>query len=302
MLASMTLIAVDWGTSTLRAALWRNEGLIEERFGGPGILTVPAGGFAAALEAFCGDWRRAHPQALVLISGMAGSAQGWALAPYCPCPAPLTQLARHIRWIEPNCLGLVPGLSDTQGACPDVMRGEEVQVLGAMALAGIDTARVVLPGTHSKWVDLQAGVITRLETFMTGELFTLLREHSILARTMPSAGESTLWDREAFEAGLAVAAQGSLLHHAFGVRTQALFAQRPAETLPDYLSGLLIGEELRAQALTPGESIWVIGSPTLQRRYAHALEWRGLTVRSFGAEATWHGLQSIAQTLKKACA
>lgn len=299
MLTRMTWIAVDWGTSALRAALLRPGAAVEERAGGPGILAVAAGGFPAALAAFCGDWRAQYPGARVLISGMAGSAQGWALAPYCPCPAPLAQLASQVLWLEPGQLGLVPGLCDTQGPCPDVMRGEEVQVLGAMALAGAHTARVVLPGTHSKWVRLEAGVITGFETFMTGEMFALLRQHSILARTLPAMDADAPWHPEAFAAGLTAAAEGSVLHHAFGVRTQALFEQRAPEAMPDYLSGLLIGEELRAQAFTPGESVWVVGAPALQQRYAHALRLRGLDVRCFGAEATWHGLQAVAHAIEE---
>jgi 2-dehydro-3-deoxygalactonokinase len=151
-----SLVAVDWGTSSLRVARIAGDGaVLEERSSARGILTVAAGQFPAVLHEACGDWL-AH-EALCLVSGMAGSRQGWQEAPYCPCPAGFAELARGIAWIAPGRIALVPGLSCEQQGIPDVMRGEEVQVFGAMQLLGLQSGVFVLPGTHSKWVHVEHG-------------------------------------------------------------------------------------------------------------------------------------------------
>lgn len=293
----MNLVAVDWGTSSLRAARIRADGsVIEERASTRGILTVPAGGFAAVLQATCGDWL-ADPAALCLVSGMAGSRQGWQEAPYCPCPAGFAQLGAHLHWIEPHRIALVPGLScDTDGV-PDVMRGEEVQVVGALSLLGARDGTIVLPGTHSKWVRVEDASVRGFSTCMTGEFYALLRQHSILARTLP-ADDGAL-DADAFTRGVRHAqAAGGLLHTAFSVRTLSLFDRLPAAAQPSYLSGLVIGEELRMQA--PGiDAITLVGSAALTQRYALACDALGIASRSLGAEATWRGLWALARNLER---
>jgi 2-dehydro-3-deoxygalactonokinase len=143
-----SLVGVDWGTSSLRAARIAADGsVLEERSSTRGILTVPAGGFEAVLEETCGDWLA--DGTLCLVSGMAGSRQGWREAPYCPCPAGFAELQRALAWIMPGRIALVPGLSCEDAGVPDVMRGEEVQVFGALSLLGVTDGWFVLPGTHS---------------------------------------------------------------------------------------------------------------------------------------------------------
>jgi len=198
------LIAVDWGTSALRAALIVQGRIVAQRHSDQGILRIKQGGFATALADFCGDWMTT-PNALTLICGMAGSAQGWQLAPYMACPSPLQNLTQHLVWLQPHKVALVPGLSCELPHAPDVMRGEETQVLGALELLGHASATVVLPGTHSKWVQVQDGHVMRFNTFMTGEFFSVLRQHSILARTLPQENLSPFdadpLTEEAFDAG-----------------------------------------------------------------------------------------------------
>jgi 2-dehydro-3-deoxygalactonokinase len=178
------LIAVDWGTSSLRGALLDGDGAVLEEVSAPaGILSVPAGGFAAVFQQHFAHWQQ-DSGAPSLICGMAGSRQGWQEAPYCACPAGFADIASRLLWIEPGRVALVPGLSCEEGGVPDVMRGEETQVFGALDLLGLQDALLVLPGTHSKWVQVSAGKIAQFRTFMTGELYALLRQHSILARTM----------------------------------------------------------------------------------------------------------------------
>lgn len=291
------LIAVDWGTSSLRAARIAGDGQVqEERASAQGILTVPAGGFPQVLQALCGDWL--HGDALCLVSGMAGSRQGWQEAPYCPCPAGFTELARSLTWITPGRIALVPGLSCEHRGVPDVMRGEEVQVFGALSLLDARDGLFVLPGTHSKWVRVEDGVVQDFATCMTGELYALLRQHSILARTLPP--EDGALDEAAFARGVGHAQEGhSLLQTAFSTRTLALFGLMEPAALPSYLSGLVIGEELRAQS-RGNLPVVLIGSATLTQRYALALRTLGGASRSLGSEATWRGLWALAQCLENA--
>ena len=163
----------------------------------------------------------------------------------------MAEVARSIVDIEPGRIAIVPGLRDEHDGVPDVMRGEEVQIFGAMALTGIADGLFVLPGTHNKWATVQGGRVTGFRTFMTGEFYALLSQQSILARTLDADGAARrgrlparAWRRPTTATGL--------LHNAFGARTLALFDRMPAAELASYLSGLLIGEELRTQSLHAG--------------------------------------------------
>lgn len=291
------LVAVDWGTSSLRAARIAADGaVLEERGSARGILTVPAGGFPQVLQETCGDWLSQSPERLCLVSGMAGSRQGWVEAPYCACPAGFAEVAARLAWIDGRT-AVVPGLSCEHGGVPDVLRGEEVQVFGALSLLDVDAGLFVLPGTHSKWVQVEEGRVSSFATFMSGEFYALLRQHSILARTLPA--EDGPLDPGAFRQGLAhAAASASLLSAAFSARTLALFDRLPAALQPSYLSGLVIGEELRLQPAGAGP-VTVIGGATLAQRYTLALAAQGRQVRSLGAEATWRGLWRIAQGVQR---
>lgn len=288
------LIAVDWGTSSLRGALLDETGRVLEQKSAPlGILNVPNGDFARVFAEQFSEWVKTGGVPC-LISGMAGSRQGWAEAPYVACPAGPAELAQHLHWIERGRIAIVPGLSDTQGDVPDVMRGEEVQIFGAMRLAGLADGLFVLPGTHSKWATARDGRVIRFRTFMTGELYGLFVQHSLLARTLDAAAPL---DEAAFLRGVTQAASGGgLLHDAFGVRALGLFGRLSPAQSASYLSGLLIGEELEAQKLPENGEVIVIGASALVERYALALAKKGAKVRTFGAEATWAGLAGVAMT------
>ena len=295
------LIALDWGTSSLRVARIAHDGsVVQEKHFPQGILNVPEGGFprvfaeaVASLEPAAGT--------LCLASGMVGSRQGWVEAPYCPCPAGFDALADRIAWVPDapggRRLGIVPGLSARANGVPDVMRGEEVQVFGALRLLGLDDGLFVLPGTHSKWVTVEGGRITGFSTFMTGEFYAVLRRHSILGRTMPEQDPDG--DDTAFLRGVLNALHGdSLLHSAFSARTLALFSELPAESAPSYLSGLVIGEELRAHRLqNSAATIVLVGSEALTRRYQLALGALGLQAQAVADQATWRGLHELAQAI-----
>lgn len=284
------LVAVDWGTSSLRGALLDSDGrVIDEKSTPRGILTVEAGGFPAMFEALFGAWMQIAGTRC-LISGMAGSKQGWVEAPYCACPAGPADVAAKVIPVAPR-ISMVPGLSADDDGVPDVMRGEEVQIFGAVALTDIRDGLFVLPGTHNKWVRVIDGRVAGFRTFMTGEFYALLGTQSILSRTVDATAPL---DEAAFMQGIARSRSGhGLLHNAFGARSLALFDRMKAGPLASYLSGLLIGEELRAQTLDPDKTVVLIGTPQLTQRYALALKNVGVESRTLGAEATWAGLHAL---------
>ena len=297
------LLAIDWGSSSLRGALIAPDGtVLEERSFARGILTVNQGGFPAVFEACFGDW--VLPDTLCLIAGMAGSQQGWLEAPYCPCPASFEDIAGQLAWVDhkgASGIAIVPGLSIKHDGVPDVMRGEEIQIFGALQLLGMTEApkvTVVLPGTHSKWVTVNNNRVTDFSSWMTGEFYALLRQHSILARTLP-VQEPEL-DAAAFDQGVSHAMRSNgLLHTAFSVRTLSLFKRMGADSLPSYLSGLVIGEELKSQKLQRGEQVVVMGAEALTARYEQALAHIGVSVLRAGSSATWCGLRAIADKLSQ---
>ena len=302
------LVAIDWGSSALRGARLDAQGtVLEQRSFARGVLTVAAGEFPSVFEACFGDWTRSR-SVRCLISGMAGSKQGWREAPYCPCPAGFDDLAARLMWLDEGAgragVALVPGLScehpcglPAMPSIPDVMRGEEVQIFGAMQLTGLRDGIFVLPGTHSKWAQVADGRVTGFHTYMSGELFALLSQQSILSRTLdPDA----LPDDDAFALGVQRAAQpGGLLHHAFGARTLSLFSRMGAAPLTSYLSGLVIGAELAAQTFTSGAEVVLIGAAALTGRYAQGLAIHGVHTRMLDAQATWAGLLALSHVLSR---
>ena len=284
------MIVVDWGTSNFRAYRLSADGRAAETRSAPlGILTVEQGRFADVLDEQISDWLvdGAGP---VVMGGMVGSRQGWVEVPYVPCPAGCAEIAagaRRPRVAAAYPVIILPGLScrDTSGS-PDVMRGEEVQILGALDEYG--GGAYCLPGTHTKFATVVDGKIVSFRTFMTGELFGVLCRHSILAKTM---GELDATDETAFEDGVRRAQEGgSLLHDMFGVRSRALFGELPASSAASYLSGLLVGHEIRDAS--PEGRVMVIASDHLARLYARAFA-------MFGIE---HALPDPVRAMTRGCA
>ena len=292
------VIAVDWGSSSFRAYLLDAEGGIAERHESPGgILRVRGGDFAAALEAEIGSWFAAQPDALVVMSGMIGSRQGWREVPYVACPAEPEEIAAGLERIDWGAgeAWIVPGLLDESLAGqPDVMRGEETQVLGALAALPAGGGLVCLPGTHSKWVRVEGGVLQGFATYMTGEVFDLLQGHSILSRLMTKGAVQV--DRWFLE-GVAVGQEGGLLNRLFSARSRALTGDLPEDEVRSYLSGLLIGDELASAVPAEPTEVHLLGAPTLAALYEAALEKLGHRVVRLDADAVAAGLYSLAQQL-----
>jgi 2-dehydro-3-deoxygalactonokinase len=297
------LIALDWGTSSLRAYLLGEDGsVVEHRHKPWGLLHLPEGGFGAALKGVAGDWLGAMPALPLIASGMVGSAQGWREAPYAGCPADAAalaaQLLRFEAWPGVN-LHIVPGVR-LAGPRPDVMRGEETQVVGLLALqpALAERARLVMPGTHSKWVQVQAGGIVDFHTYMTGELFALLREHSILGRPAREAGGGQACD-QAFDRGVTAvrdAGASGATALLFSARALVLSGQLRAGDSLEYLSGLLVGEELRCALADDDTMVPVlVGDAALCARYCRALALFERASQTAGQGAAAAGLWQIAQ-------
>jgi 2-dehydro-3-deoxygalactonokinase len=300
------LVGLDWGSSALRGYRFGAGGEVLERRSSPhGVLNLPAAGaagFRQALEELCGDWLRDAPQAPLLACGMVGSAQGWREVAYLELPAGAEQLVAGLEALPlegGRLLHLVPGLVQ-RGMLPNVMRGEETQVAGALDGSAAEGLLVGLPGTHSKWVRVEGGRIVHFDTFMTGELYALLSRQSILARTLERGGP---FDAAAFDFGLAVAraedTRAGLLATVFSTRTLGLTGQLGAAAQADYLSGLLIGHELAALRRLLGADAApppavLIGGDELCRRYARALAAHGFTHVEAAARATERGLWRIA--------
>ena len=294
------LIAIDWGTTSLRGARFDTQGqLLDQRTLARGILTVAAGEFPSVFAQCFGDWLQSG-DALCLLSGMVGSRQGWQEAAYCPCPAGFAELGQHLLWLQAGRMAIVPGLSVQHHdglpfAQHDVMRGEEIQIFGALALTGLQDATVVLPGTHSKWATVEQGRVMQFRSFMTGEVYALLSQHSILSRTLPPDAP---WHEAGFRHGVLLAQQTpSVLSSIFATRTLALFDTLPAEQHASFLSGLLIGEELRAMQPQRSSRLLLVGSAALTQHYQLALQWLGAAAPCLGDEATWAGHLALARHL-----
>ncbi|MBL8908655.1 MAG: 2-dehydro-3-deoxygalactonokinase [Rhizobiales bacterium] len=261
-------IGLDWGTTTLRAYLAAKDGSVIEARRSPDGILAAAGRFEEVFAKSVEGWPDSLP---VIASGMIGSRQGWIEAPYCPCPAGLAEIAAKLVSLTTRSgrrIVFVPGLTcnDANGT-PDVIRGEETQVLGALANGN---GAYLLPGTHSKWLAVIDGRIDRFATYMTGEVYAVLKGHTILGRLMSGEGD----DDAAFRAGVrrGAAAPELLLHTIFGTRTLGLFGTLESTALPSYLSGVLIGSEIAAAThdLKSGESVTILASAALAERYATA--------------------------------
>ncbi|WP_430390488.1 2-dehydro-3-deoxygalactonokinase [Dyella sp. 20L07] len=291
------LIGLDWGTSSLRAYWLDGRGKIREARSRPwGVRHLPDGGFEAALADITAAW----PALPRLAAGMIGSRNGWLEVPYTNLPASTEKLSddvRTLRLADGTDIHIVPGLRNPCG--PDVMRGEETQILGALALKPALAARStwILPGTHSKWVSITNGVVTDFCTFMTGELFALLRQHSILG-----AGTSDdTPDSDAFLQGVDAArdsGDAGALGRLFSARALMLDGQLSPASVPSYLSGLLLGEEFRAgiaaKRFDLTAPLQLIGDAGLCERYRQAASHFDIELSEPFIESSAHGLWLIA--------
>ena len=286
-------IAVDWGTSNLRAWAMSGDGrVLAEATSDEGMGKLSRDGFEPALLRLIGPWLEEKPP--VVACGMVGSRQGWCEAPYRTVPCTPLDMAGQVMAPTTDArlrVAIAPGLKQTQPA--DVMRGEETQIAGALRLMPGYDGVLCLPGTHSKWVHVSAGEIVSFQTFMTGEMFALLSEASVLRHGMQGGG----WDDAAFDTAVsdALSKPEKLGARLFSLRAEGLIAGLSPQAARARLSGLLIGTELAAaKPYWLGQRVTLIGAEKLSAAYARALSAQGVDAQRLNAtECTLAGLASL---------
>jgi 2-dehydro-3-deoxygalactonokinase len=275
-------IAVDWGTTNRRAYLVLDRGEASDEFeDGKGIMSVERGEFEAAVA----EIRARLGDLPMLLAGMVGSNRGWIEVPYVPCPAGLRELSAGLHWCD-QATAIVPGVSFLDDARADVMRGEEVQLLGAVAAGDIPQDCLVChPGTHNKWTRMDEGRIAEFRTVMTGELFSLLAKHSILGDFL---GDEAMYDAP-FRAGVREGLSGgALAADLFSVRASVLLGRLPKQHAVAFTSGLLIGQDVRVGLAQASELPTIaMGRPELTKLYRMALEEAGVEATEIDGEGAF---------------
>ncbi|WP_290884345.1 2-dehydro-3-deoxygalactonokinase [Hoeflea sp.] len=310
MSTSPAILAVDWGTSSFRLWLMSNGGtVLAEQRSHEGMSEVAGRGFETVLESHLSALQ--VPDSLpVVICGMAGSRQGWVETGYIDTPADVTTIAENAVLVPgvARRIIIIPGLAVRSLSEPDVMRGEETQLLGAhLELPG--GKRYCMPGTHSKWVSMNGAIVTGFETFMTGELFATISARTILVHSTSGAGGVDAQD-PAFLTGVrdGWTRPEKTTHHLFSIRAGQLLHDRVTEQNRARLSGLLIGAELAGAGVRGGEQICLVASGSLHRLYHAALSECGVTVRDIDADVavrrglmeSWHQYSNRSGDLKRA--
>ena len=290
------LIGIDWGTSSLRAFLIGAGGEVLDHISKPlGIMQINDGDFERSFNDLVGPWQQAIDLPII-ASGMITSRNGWVETPYVSVPSGVQQmddaLVTH-KTSDGTTITFVTGMTADHNGVPDVMRREETQIIGASGL-GMSNGIFVMPGTHSKWITVSCDQIVDYSTYMTGEVFAALSKHTILATLM----EYAPFKEDAFRKGCAVGlAEGSnFLHDLFGVRSLPLFGKITGTMVKDYLSGLLIGAEVKgadvAQIKGP---VTIIGRDDLADRYEIALSIAGLKTNRAPDDIVARGHFMVAQ-------
>jgi 2-dehydro-3-deoxygalactonokinase len=311
-MSAAALIAGDWGTSHLRLFLCQADGSVMASLDGPGAANVH-GDFPEVLDALLAGWTRQHGALPVVLCGMVGSSLGWIQAPYVRCPARAEQIAQACIGLRDAQVHIVPGLSCRNRLnAPDVLRGEETQILGALRLnPPLSAGRhlLCLPGTHTKWVLLEDGSVREFLTAPTGELFAVLCEHSILVsddRRRPDLPAAS--DGAAFDHGLMQIRRfptADLLHRLFECRSRRLTGDLHADEAMPLLSGMLIASDVQGavRLFAAGDAritVQLIGAPGLTELYARALVSQDCDVNIIdGTLASLNGLVQLHRLLSQ---
>ena len=293
------MIVVDWGTTNLRVFVCTDDGsILKTAKSIHGIKTVSKDGYGTVLNEILDELDEGNDLP-IFICGMAGARGGWREAPYCQTPISLEDISANLTSLPDGFDGyLLPGARTlSPDGTSDVMRGEEIQIFGAMSHFGILDGVLCLPGTHSKWVRIRAGRIVGFATFMTGDVFQALT-HTILACNL-----ETIYCPEAFEIGLDASVSGDcgLLHRLFTARTRVLDGALKPDQVSDYVSGLLVGYELTEATSfrEPGETIMLIGSEILNARYRDAFNYFGVDCMTLeSSDATCVGIAALREQLQ----
>ena len=291
-MSDAALLAVDWGTTRLRAWLLdRGGAVLAQVAADKGIQGIEPGGFAPAFHTVCGPWTTARPDVPVLMAGMIGSRNGWIETPYVAAPCGLAELARGIRKLPDSRIHFVPGVDCRDAdAAYDVMRGEETMALGA----GITDGLVCLPGTHSKWVEMRDGRIARFASFITGELYAALSSSFVARLASEPEAESHVAD------GLAAAGlPGGLPRALFQARTRVLGGLMPGAGVKPFISGLLVGAEIAGACSLFGsvQSVHLVAGEPQRAVYRQGLAARSVDAHVVDPETAFlSGLHRLAET------
>jgi 2-dehydro-3-deoxygalactonokinase len=304
-MGSPAFIAGDWGTTHLRLALCDTDGEVLRGASGPGVAQVQ-GDFEATLAALTEPWLREHGSLPTILCGMVGSTIGWQNVPYVACPSRPTQIASAMTRIADRDVFIAPGLTcRNRHESPDVMRGEETQILGALRLQpelSGGTRFLCLPGTHTKWAVLENGVVRDFVTSVTGELFAIIRQHSVLVRTDEVTDNGAAFDAAIDQVNRYQHA--SLSHLLFECRSRQLMSGLSPADAAHYLSGLLIADDVASalrmyRGTTTGPGITLIGAPSLTALYARVLAARSIEHAQIdGAQASLSGLTALHSLLQ----
>jgi 2-keto-3-deoxygalactonate kinase (EC 2.7.1.58) len=285
-------IAIDWGSTNLRAWHYQQGTCVDERRSEAGVTRLGGRTPAEVFAQITDGWP--VNDVPVVMAGMVGSNAGWLSVPYLACPVALDQLSSRLTRVEDKAW-IVPGLSVERDDNYNVMRGEETQLLGAMALQ--PAQRYVMPGTHAKWVEVEQNGVHDFRTVMTGELHHLLLKQSLIGAGLPEQEACPA----AFNEGLQVGSHdASILARLFEVRASHVLGARDRRHISDFLSGLLIGHEvaLMTQKAASSQPVIIIASSGLAQRYQQALQFIGVdSVTLEGDRAFQHGIRSIADDL-----
>ncbi|TDH37636.1 2-dehydro-3-deoxygalactonokinase [Pseudohoeflea suaedae] len=300
-------IAVDWGTTSLRAwAVAADGSVIAQASSDKGMGKIGRADYEPALLELVGPWIEGASGSIpVIVCGMAGARQGWKEAAYrsVPCQPVAGEALTPVETADRRLtVGIVPGLC--QAKPEDVMRGEETQLAGLLAGRAIEDASVCLPGTHSKWVSIDAGRVARFTTVMTGELFALIGGQSILRHSVGGSGDREPGPGFLDAVDQAIADPASLTSSLFSIRARSLLAEASPEDGSDILSGLLIGTEIAAcRPYWQDRPVHLIGAGPLVARYAAALQRAGArTIVEDGSGLTLAGLARVRAGMKEIAA
>ncbi|GEA02258.1 2-oxo-3-deoxygalactonate kinase [Alteromonas sp. KUL17] len=292
----ISTFVVDWGTSNFRLFGLDSKGVLVDTIEAPmGLLQIKDGKFAEALEPKLKAMASSYQHIPVLMAGMVGSASGWKEVPYVAAPASVSDVAHSAVCFELPWgarARILPGVSyrSAELYC-DVMRGEEVQVFGLPLITDSDNMHIVLPGTHSKHVDIKSGAISSFSTYFTGELFALLSHYSSVKPPLPA---QEIVDENAFLKGVKRTANGALLNDIFSARALRLFGELADHEVADYLSGILIGNELHSST---HRNIYLVGGEALCARYELAAKELQIETYTFSGNTCF--LNGIARIIKE---
>lgn len=296
-LKNTAYLIIDWGTTNFRAfAMTRSDELLATKEAPLGLLQVTDGKFDIALEGLLTEWGIEFKSLPIYMAGMVGSAKGWVNVPYAKAPASAQQLVEHshkmtLPWGASAFI--IPGVSYNITADQhDVMRGEEVQLVGLAKLIGSNTFSAVLPGTHSKHASVENNQITSFSSFLTGEVFSVFIEHTLLGKGL---SESAPYDETAFLKGVQEAQSGELTNKMFLAWTHRLFSNLTEQQIPDYLSGLMIGFELRNVSAS---HLNLVGGSKLCQRYQIAAQALNITSEIYaGNDCFLAGMKTLISEL-----